>query len=917
MTTAVSKPAGVVDRIRGTVAALMAGRRLFVCAALAFGLSGASLLGWAIGSPRLAGFGFAAYPNWPLAAVAYLLLPLAFLAEVVRARRVAWLLVAIPATIAILSLLEYCGLQLTGFDRLLFPNAVSTFALAAPGRPGLIPTASILMTSMSILLMERRGRSTAQALLLINAMTIGINLMSATLLMLGADVMRQHIRVAGSLPACFPPLFMAFATFEWMADQVRDRMLPSASREWRGGRFVLLFLIGLPAVLLPLLDHAEAAGWLSNISTEIIASAAYLFLILLILIWSLTRITHEHEALNALSRALDTVPIMMIDQSGRITQWSAGCVALFGWQAEEAVGQRIDFRLRIGPLDLAALRPVIQGEGVLRDIVVTASDGRTVAVRAQASRIRGGGDEGAQIAIALTDTTSLRRAQADLEASEAKLQIAIEGHQIGIFDFDIANNRVHWTLHAAIHHGAQPGKVLTYADWSSRIDPSDLAALEERREEAFAAKAPQYSFRYHVHTGTERNRIIEGSTRAFYDEDGAPVRLLGVTVDVTDREERSTALEHREAQLRSIIATIPDAMIITARDGTIRHASDTAARMFGCERADIVDHPLSAFILNRRPSDAWAEAPLQPVSDGFQQIGTPRNLVGRRTNGEEFPVELVVAKTTHETDAEFVAFVRDLTERQAEQARIDALSAEYAHFARMTAVGAMASTLAHELNQPLAACSNFLATARLLVKRGETDERVGDMLKQAGDQVLRAGEIIRRTREFVSKTDGDVSVETLKPLIQEAVTLGMTGNTDLNIRTRFSFEDGADEVVVDRIQIQQVIVNLVRNSAEALRGRRFGTREIHIATRALDGETVEVTVRDNGPGIPKSLLDTIGSPFQSTKAGGSMGLGLSICRRIVEAHGGAFNAHNDEAGGAVFSFTIPSWSEPQMAEALR
>jgi two-component system sensor kinase FixL len=215
--------------------------------------------------------------------------------------------------------------------------------------------------------------------------------------------------------------------------------------------------------------------------------------------------------------------------------------------------------------------------------------------------------------------------------------------------------------------------------------------------------------------------------------------------------------------------------------------------------------------------------------------------------------------------------------------------------------------LAHELNQPLTAATNYAKAARRLFTSGERDklDRVPQMIDDAAEEVLRVGRIIRRLRDFVSSGETERRVESVVTMVEEASDLALTGAGAIGVRAGFRFDPDADRAFVDRIQIQQVLVNLMRNALEAMTTSK--RRELEVTTTLLDGETVEIAVADSGPGLAKEVANRLFEPFVSTKANG-MGLGLSICRSIVEAHGGRLKGEPNFGGGTVFRFTLAAVS---------
>jgi len=275
-----------------------------------------------------------------------------------------------------------------------------------------------------------------------------------------------------------------------------------------------------------------------------------------------------------------------------------------------------------------------------------------------------------------------------------------------------------------------------------------------------------------------------------------------------------------------------------------------------------------------------------------------------RKSGETFPMELHVGEFNLSGTRFFTGFVRDLTERQATERRVQDLQAELLHASRLSVMGNMASTMAHELTQPLTAVTNYLETGRQLLASGVGGpDRVGEMMERAIAQTRRAGDVIRRLRGFVSKGELERRTESLNRLVEEAVALALVGARQRGVRASLELDPSLPLVLVDTVQIQQVVVNLVRNAIEAM--EEVERRELVIGTRAIaDERAAEVFVGDSGPGIAPELADRLFQPFFTTKKTG-MGLGLSICREIVEAHRGKLSAAPGPSGGTVFRLVLP------------
>ena len=240
------------------------------------------------------------------------------------------------------------------------------------------------------------------------------------------------------------------------------------------------------------------------------------------------------------------------------------------------------------------------------------------------------------------------------------------------------------------------------------------------------------------------------------------------------------------------------------------------------------------------------------------------------------------------------------------------LQTELVHVSRLTALGEMASALAHEINQPLSAITNYLKGSKMLLNRDEIPrERVNDALDRAAAEALRAGEIIRRLREFVARGETERNVESLSKLIEEASALALVGAKQHGVRVDMRFDRSADRVLVDKVQIQQVVLNLIRNGIDAMEDS--ARKKLSIGVALDEQKRALVQVSDTGSGIDAEALQRLFQPFFTTKAAG-MGVGLSISRTIIEAHGGHLRARNAESGGAVFEFTLPIFSPEPSAD---
>jgi two-component system sensor kinase FixL len=360
-----------------------------------------------------------------------------------------------------------------------------------------------------------------------------------------------------------------------------------------------------------------------------------------------------------------------------------------------------------------------------------------------------------------------------------------------------------------------------------------------------------------------------------------------------------------DAYLRSILATVPDAMIVIDDAGSIQLFSAAAQRMFGYGEAEVIGQNVRMLMPgpDKQRHDSYMKRYLDTGVPHI--IGIGRVTSARRRDGSVFPIELSIGDAQTPDGRVFTGFIRDLTERQTAERRLQDLQAELSHMSRINAMASLASILAHEINQPLTAITNYMEGARDLLGAGPPSADTIDMLKEAlgeaAGQALRAGQIVRRLREFIARGDNEASIESLQRLVTDANALALIGAGELGVEVEVSIDPATDKVLVDRIQIQQVLLNLIRNAIEAMADRPM--RKLDISAAPDAGGMVEVCVADSGPGITPSVAEHLFEPFRSSKAKG-MGLGLSICRTIIEAHGGRIWADASAYGGTAFHFTL-------------
>ena len=354
-----------------------------------------------------------------------------------------------------------------------------------------------------------------------------------------------------------------------------------------------------------------------------------------------------------------------------------------------------------------------------------------------------------------------------------------------------------------------------------------------------------------------------------------------------------------QARLAAIVESSDDAILAKDLNGIVFAWNRAAERLFGYTAAEMVGQPITALF----PTDRIAEeaAILGKIGRGERIDHYPTER--RCKDGRLIRVSVTVSPI-RDAEGRIVGaskIIRDLTERDERELRIRELQAELAHVQRVSELGQFVSALVHEVNQPLTAITNYLSASRRLLSSGN-QQGLAEVLERIEGQTSRTREIVQRIRDFVSKRPPELRPENLSQVVDEAIALTRVSARDDALLLTTEVDPGTT-VHIDRVQVQQVLFNLMRNGIEAMQDQP--QRAIVVAARPWSAEMVEVSVADCGPGLPIEVRDKLFQPFVTTKADG-MGVGLSVCRTIVEAHDGRLWVDGNAGDGTVFRFTLPA-----------
>ncbi|MHB2205301.1 PAS domain-containing sensor histidine kinase [Methylobacterium sp. CM6257] len=467
--------------------------------------------------------------------------------------------------------------------------------------------------------------------------------------------------------------------------------------------------------------------------------------------------------------------------------------------------------------------------------------------------------------------------------------------------------------------GVPPEQLTSLAALQEIIHPDDREKRTQAIQHALE-KGGTYEVDLRILRPDGQTGWIRSRGQVELDAAGHPVRHRGVmfSIDVQKRaqaEQKRTEAElrAREAHLQSILDTVPEAMIVIDEAGVIQSFSAAAVRLFGYTADEAVGRNVKLLM----------PEPMRSEHDGYLEryrrtrerriIGIGRVVTGQRRDGSTFPMDLAIGEMRSGEQVFFTGFINDLTEQHQTQAQLQELQSELAQVSRLSAMGEMASTLAHELNQPLVAISSYAKGCRRLLDREGVTVPPGtkEALDQVAEQALRAGQIIRRLREFISRGEAEKRIEPVSRLIEEASALALVGAREQGVSAHVRLDPRVQSVLADRVQIQQILVNLMRNAREAMQESQ--QRELIVEAKPVTQEMIQIMVSDTGPGISEAVADKLFQPFVTTKPTG-MGVGLSICRTIAEAHGGQLTVERNRLGGATFRLTLPAVHERELGD---
>lgn len=440
--------------------------------------------------------------------------------------------------------------------------------------------------------------------------------------------------------------------------------------------------------------------------------------------------------------------------------------------------------------------------------------------------------------------------------------------------------------------------------WTLEIEPAVAPVIDEAMQWARRALAGE-----EIHI--QEDCVSQPDGRALWIEwnmepwRGAGGDIAGVTIvarDITRRKKMEVALMDSEAFLHEIVDSNPVAIVTADTAGKILFFNRVAERIFCFASDDAIGQNVTILMTERDAQDHAGHIARYLRTGETRLIGSSRIVTARRQDGSSFPARLHLTEFQDGTSI-FVSFIEDLTEEYAAQKKIRDTQEQLQHSARLGALGEMATTIAHEINQPLTAAASLAGAAALVLRKGSAAKAADavDLIEDAVNELRRASEIIYQMRDFAKTRKSAPSLNDVNVVVESAASIALIGAAGDGIEADFDLDPVIGSANFDRIQLEQVIVNLIRNAVDAVKDA--STKKLAIKTRKKD-ETFEISIADSGPGVAPEMRKRLFEPFATDKASG-LGVGLSISKSIIDAHQGEIVVSSDELGGASFTVILP------------
>lgn len=493
--------------------------------------------------------------------------------------------------------------------------------------------------------------------------------------------------------------------------------------------------------------------------------------------------------------------------------------------------------------------------------------------------------------------TVLSETQGRMREQEVRMDIAVRAAELGLWSWDIGSDRMLLSEEGRRLLGIGQEASVDRAMFLERVHPADRPLLGRAFSEA-SGRAGAFSCEFRVPgpDGTDRWVSSRGSIQ--YDGQGQAHELIGILVDVTARKQN-------DERFQLAVDAAPNLVLLVGPLGTIVLANRKSQEVLGYGATELAGMDIEDLVPGIAEGRLGAHG--VAVSEGARPPLPPPgvDLLARRRDGSELPVEVALSPLRIGNEAHLLASITDISERRRLEHEAAVHRNELAHLSRVAMLAELSGSLAHELNQPLTAIlSNAQAALRFLAKEPPDLGEVRDSLLSVVDSDRRAGEVIRRLRAMLRREPPDYQPVDANELVLDVLRIVHGDLVERSTKTSLSLASDLPAMRGDRVQLQQVLLNLVMNGCDAMAALEASDRILQLRTRRVGETDLEIAVIDAGPGIPPADLERIFSPFFTTKRDG-MGLGLAVCRTIMTSHGGQLSAANEDGGGARVWIRLP------------
>jgi two-component system sensor kinase FixL len=494
----------------------------------------------------------------------------------------------------------------------------------------------------------------------------------------------------------------------------------------------------------------------------------------------------------------------------------------------------------------------------------------------------------------------LQASEADLRETQERMELAASAAELGMWMWDIVRNEIWITDKGRALFGFEPSEKLDFDRFRSAVHPEDREFVLQAVENSLRAGA-EYEAEYRVLLADGQVRWIAGRGHVEFNGNGQPARMRGAALDITKRKQA-------EEQFRLVVEAAPNAMIMVNAEGRITLVNTQAEAVFGYAREELIGHPIEMLVPERFRSNNMGDRRCYFCDPRARPMGAGRELFGRRKDGSEVPIEIGVNPIYTSEGLFVLASIIDISERKRAELEAARQRSQMAHLSRVTTLGELSGSLAHELNLPLSAILFNAQAAQRLLAHGDADlAEVREILGEIVSEDKHAGEVIHRLRQWLKKGEVQQHALRLNEVVRDVLKLMRSDLINQKVTVDTELARHLPAVTGDPVQLQQVLVNLVVNACDAMTNGTIPERRLLIRTGIENrngSSAVTVSVTDRGSSIPEEKMEQIFEPFFTTKAKG-MGLGLSVCRTIIAAHRGKLWATNNADCGATFHFSLP------------